>query len=83
LEGQIALSPSTGGSSIPFSHLSNPYTRIILTDVFTQYCRENDIAPNSPDYQDARELVLTLFQNGPRTVPHLKAALVGASRRAR
>jgi hypothetical protein len=68
---------------MPFSHVTNSYKRSILTDVFTGYCRQNGIEPTSPEYQDARELILILFQDGHRTVPHLKAALAAAMRRAR
>ena len=32
----------------------------------------------APNTEDERELILILFQNGHRTVPHLKAALVAA-----
>ena len=60
---------------MPFAHITNPYKRIILTHVFQEYCQQNDIGPTSPEYQDARERILTLFENGHRTLPHLKAAL--------
>ena len=68
---------------MPFDHITNPYKRIILTHVFEEYCQQNDIGPTSPEYQDARERILTLFQNGHRTVPHLKAALDVTNSRAR
>jgi hypothetical protein len=71
------------GSSVPFDHITNPYKRIILTHVFQEYCHQNDIPPNSSEYQDARERILTLFQKGHRTVPHLKAALGDTINRAR
>ena len=60
---------------MPFDHITNPYKRTILTKVFQEYCNQNDILPTSPEYQDARERILTLFENGHRTLPHLKAAL--------
>ena len=65
---------------MPFAHLTNPYKRIILTHVLQEYCEQNEIEPNSSEYQEARELVLTLFQNGHRTLPHLKTALRVAHR---
>lgn len=68
---------------MPFSHVTNSYKRLILADVFAGYCRQNGMEPTSPEYQDARELILILFQSGHRTVPHLKAALVAAIRRGR
>ena len=83
LEEPITLSPNMAAKLMPFAHLANPYTRIILTDVFQEYCHKNDIGLTSPEYQGARELVLTLFHNGHRTVPHLKAALVAAIDRVR
>jgi hypothetical protein len=68
---------------VPFDHITNPYKRIILTHVFQEYCHQNDIQPNSSEYQDARERILVLFQKGHRTVPHLKAALGVTIDRAR
>ena len=68
---------------MPFTHVTSSYKRSILTDAFEEYCRENAIQLQSPEYEDARELMLILFQNGHRTVPHLKKAAVAAIRSAR
>ena len=66
---------------MPFRDIADPEERVILTTALLEYCRENRIAPSSPEYEDARHLLVMLFERcGHRTVADLKAALVAAIR---
>ena len=47
------------------------------------YCRENGIDPSSGEYDDARELMIILYQNGHRNVADLVAAVRAAINRER
>ena len=69
---------------MPFRDVADPEERAILTTALFEYCGENRIHPSSPEYDDARRLMVLLFENhGRRTVADLKAALVAAVRRER
>ena len=48
-----------------------------------EYCRENGIDPASREYEDARELLIILYQNGHRNVADLVAAVRAAINRER
>jgi hypothetical protein len=66
---------------MPFRFISDPVERAILTTTFEEYRSENQIDPSSQEYEDARSLLVLLFENhGHRTVVDLKAALVAAIR---
>jgi|SoiMethySBSTD1v2_1073268.scaffolds.fasta_scaffold2983825_2 hypothetical protein len=70
-------------AQMPFSHIVNVNKRSVLTLALEEYCWENAVRPASLEYRDARQVMLNLYQNGHRTVPHLKAAAVAAIRRQR
>jgi hypothetical protein len=71
-----------GGALMPFRHIADPGQRDILTAALNEYCRENKIDRANPEYEDARQLLVLLYQDhGHRTVADLKAALVAAIRR--
>ena len=67
---------------MPFRGISDPRERGILTIALSEYCQENRIEQGSPEYEDARQLLVLLFEkDGHRSVADLKAALVSAIRR--
>jgi hypothetical protein len=67
---------------MPFRDIADPEERVILTTALCEYCSENRIDPSSPECEDARSLMVLLFESrGHRTVADLKAALVAAVRR--
>ncbi|MDW6021032.1 hypothetical protein SAZ10_04565 [Mesorhizobium sp. BAC0120] len=67
---------------MPFRDIADAEERVILTTALFEYCREHRIDPSSPEYEDARRLMVLLFENhGLYTVADLKAALVAAIRR--
>lgn len=69
---------------MPFGGVADPVERGILTAALDEYCRENNISPESGEYDDARRLLVMLFEkHGQRSVADLKAALVAAIRRER
>ena len=53
---------------MPFRDVPEPDKRSILTMALAEYCRENGIEPASRQYDDARELMIILYQNGHRNV---------------
>ena len=64
---------------MPFRNIADSKERGILTTALHEYCRENRIDPGSPEYEDARQLIVLLFErDGRHTVADLKAALVAA-----
>jgi hypothetical protein len=66
---------------MPFRFISDPVERAILTTTFEEYRSENRINPSSQEHEDARSLLVLLFENhGHRTIVELKAALVAAIR---
>jgi len=66
---------------MPFRDIADPEARATLTAALCEYCRENGINPSSPEYEDARALMVLLFRNhGLRTATDLKLALVAAIR---
>jgi hypothetical protein len=68
---------------MPFRNISDPEERSILTAALNDYCRDNRIEPNSPEFEDARLLLVMLFEkHGHRSVDTLKAALLAAIQRA-
>jgi hypothetical protein len=73
-----------GVDRMPFSGIADPGQRGILTAALDDYCRANNIDPGSPEFDDARTLLILLYEkHGHRTVDDLKAALVLAIRRER
>jgi hypothetical protein len=69
---------------MPFRGIADLEERGILTAALDEYCRENDISPESREYDDARRLLVMLFEkHGQRSVVDLKAALVAAIQRER
>lgn len=66
---------------MPFRNIADPKERGILTTALDEYCRENHVDPGSPEYEDARQLMVLLFErDGHHTVADLKSALVAAIR---
>ena len=49
---------------MPFRDVPEPDKRSILTMALAEYCRENGIDPASRQYDDARELMIIIYQNG-------------------
>ena len=47
------LSPKHRRKLLPFTHVTSSYKRSILTDAFEEYCRENAIQLQSPEYEGA------------------------------
>ena len=68
---------------MPFRDVPEPDKRSILAMALAVYCRENGIDPASREYEDARELLIILYQNGHRNVADLVAAVRAAIRRER
>ena len=69
---------------MPFRDIPDPKERSTLTIALDEYCREHGISPDSDEYQDARQLLIMLYERqGHRTVADLKAALVAAIHRER
>ena len=66
---------------MPFSHITNSNKRSVLTLALEEYRHENAIQAASREHKDAGELMIHLYQNGHRTVAHLKAAAVATIRR--
>jgi hypothetical protein len=67
---------------VPFRHIADSEERSILTTAFQEYCREHKLDPGSPEYEDARRLMVLLYERGGhRTTKDLKAALTAAIRR--
>jgi len=67
---------------MPFRAIEDANERGILTAALAEYCQENGISPDSDEYQDARQLLIMLYERqGRRTVADLKAALVAAIHR--
>jgi hypothetical protein len=67
---------------MPFRGIPDLEERGILTTALDEYCRENQIKPSSREYEDARRLLVMLFEkHGHRSVDELKAALVAAIQR--
>jgi hypothetical protein len=67
---------------MPFRGVADPEERGILTAALDEYCRQNGINPESREFDDARQLLVMLFEkHGHRSVADLKAALVAAVRR--
>jgi hypothetical protein len=67
---------------MPFRGIADPEERGILTAALDAYCRDNNIKPESREYDDARRLLVMLFEkHGHRSVGELKAALVAAIQR--
>ena len=66
-----------------FGDIPEPDKRSILTMALAEYCRENGIEPASRQYDDARELMIILYQNGHRNVADLVAAVRAAIHRER
>ena len=64
---------------MPFRNISNPEERGILTGALHEYCREYRVDSGSPEYEDARRLMVLLYErDSHHTVSGLKAALVAA-----
>jgi hypothetical protein len=64
---------------MPFRAIEDAQERDILTLALVEYCAENRISPESDEYQDARQLLIMLYERqGYRTVADLKAALIAA-----
>lgn len=73
-----------GVAGMPFRDIQDADERGILTATLAEYCNENRIGPDTAEYDDARQLLIMLFErHGNRTVADLKAALVAAVRRER
>ena len=68
---------------MPFRDVPESDKRSILTMALAVYCRENGIDPSSRPYDDARELMIILYQNGHRNVADLVAAVRAAIHRER
>ena len=68
---------------MPFRDVPEPDKRSILTMALAAYCRENGIDPASREYDDARELMIILYQNGHRNDADLVAAVRAAIHRER
>jgi hypothetical protein len=69
---------------MPFRTIEDPAERGILTVALEEYCQENRIDPASDEYDDARQLLIMLYERqGQHTVANLKAALVAAIHRER
>jgi hypothetical protein len=67
---------------MPFRTIADPEERGVLTIALEEYCQENGIDPASDEYQDARQLLIMLYERqGHHTVTSLKAALVTAIHR--
>ena len=67
---------------MPFRDIEDAEQRDILTTALHEYCEENRISPDSDEYDDARQLLILLYQrDGLHTVAELKAALIAAIRR--
>ena len=67
---------------MPFRHVADLEERSILTEALQEYCRENKIDSANPEYEDARRLMVLLYERGGhRTTKALKAALTAAIRR--
>jgi hypothetical protein len=67
---------------VPFRNIADPKERGILTAALHEYCRENHVDLGSPEYEDARRLIVLLFErDGHHAVAALKAALIAAIRR--
>jgi hypothetical protein len=67
---------------VPFRDIADPTERNTLTAALDEYCRDNRIEQGSQEYEDARRLLVMLFErHGHRTVGALKAALVAAIER--
>lgn len=69
---------------MPFRAIEDAQERGILTVALQEYCAENGIDPASDEYEDARQLLIMLYERqGHRTVAELKAALIAAIHRER
>ena len=66
---------------MPFREVPEPDKRSILTMALAAYCQQNGISPASREYDDARELMIILYQNGHRNVADLVAAVRAATQR--
>jgi hypothetical protein len=67
---------------MPFRHIADLEERSVLTAALKEYCLENKIDAASPEYEDARRLMVPLYERGGhRTTRDLKAALTAAIRR--
>ena len=70
---------------MPFRGVSDQQERSVLTRAFSEYCLENRIAPNSVEYDAARQLLIMLYEKegGHHNVADLKRVLILAIRCAR
>jgi len=60
---------------MPFTGLTGPNQLSVLAHVVDDYCRSNKIAASSEEREEAARLLLSLYEQGWRTVEELKAAL--------
>jgi hypothetical protein len=76
LKEPIMLSPEHGKESImPFSVLTNPQQFSILTAGLEAFCRIGDIRADTPEHEEAKLLILSLYHKGATTADALAAAV--------
>ena len=64
---------------MPFRGVLDQQERSVLTRAFSEYCQENRIAPDSLEYDAARQLLILLYEKGGHhNVADLKRALIVA-----
>lgn len=69
---------------MPFRTVEDPEERGILTVALDEYCQENGIDRASDEFEDARQLLILLYEKqGHHTVQNLKASLIAAIHRER
>lgn len=60
---------------MPLSGIVDSEQLKLLTTALDEYCRDNDIGPNSPERTDAGQIIIALFSNGAQNAEDLKTAL--------
>ena len=67
---------------MPFRAIEDAEKRGVLTTALAEYCAEKGISSDTDEYEQMRELMIILYQNGHQTAAELKAALLAGITRA-
>ena len=76
LKEPITLSPRTWeGKRLPFNGVMNPQQLATLTATLNNFCKTAAIEPDTPEFDEARYLVMSLYRSGATTAEALAAAV--------